>query len=317
MKKISIVVSVYNEEEVLNRFFSAFDDFCDKLLWDYELIFVDDGSVDSSLSLLQQYASKNKKAKVVSLTRNFGHEAAMTAGIDVSSGDGVVCMDADLQHPLEYISQIIEKLEEGYEVISMVRLANKSAGIIKGITSKLFYKVMNILSEQVILEENASDFFAISNRVANILKKNYREKNRFLRGYIQSVGLKKTCIEYEAAERAGGKSHYSLKKLWRFSISTIILYSDFPLKLGIYVGAFSALIGISVLIYTLFTYGDAPSGYATIVTLICFLFSVLFVVIGVIGEYIAVLFSEMKDRPIYLIDKTINFGETSNDNETV
>ena len=307
MKKITIVVSVYNEEAVLNSFFNAFDNFCDILIWDYELIFVNDGSNDKSLLLLEQYAYKNKRAKVISFSRNFGHEAAMIAGIDAASGDGVICMDADLQHPLECIPQIIGKFEEGYEVISMVRLANKSAGFVKNVTSKIFYKVVNVLSEQANFEENASDFFAISNRVANILKNNFREKSRFLRGYVQSVGFKKTTIEYVAAERAGGASHYSLKKLWKFSVSTIILYSDLPLKLGIYAGVLSALMGIVMLIYTLFTYHSAPSGYATIVILICFLFAVLFIVVGVIGEYIAVLFSEIKDRPIYLIDKKINF----------
>lgn len=307
MKKITIVVSVYNEEAVLNSFFNAFDNFCDILIWDYELIFVNDGSNDKSLLLLEQYAYKNKRAKVISFSRNFGHEAAMIAGIDAASGDGVICMDADLQHPLECIPQIIGKFEEGYEVISMVRLANKSAGFVKNVTSKIFYKVVNVLSEQANFEENASDFFAISNRVANILKNNFREKSRFLRGYVQSVGFKKATIEYVAAERAGGESHYSLKKLWKFSVSTIILYSDLPLKLGIYAGVLSALMGIVMLIYTLFTYHSAPSGYATIVILICFLFAVLFVVVGVIGEYIAVLFSEIKDRPIYLVDKKINF----------
>lgn len=307
MKKITIVVSVYNEEAVLNSFFNAFDNFCDILIWDYELIFVNDGSNDKSLLLLEQYAYKNKRAKIISFSRNFGHEAAMIAGIDAATGDGVICMDADLQHPLECIPQIIGKFEEGYEVISMVRLANKSAGFVKNVTSKIFYKVVNLLSEQANFEENASDFFAISNRVADILKNNFREKSRFLRGYVQSVGFKKTTIEYVAAERAGGESHYSLKKLWKFSVSTIILYSDLPLKLGIYAGVLSALMGIVMLIYTLFTYHSAPSGYATIVILICFLFAVLFVVVGVIGEYIAVLFSEIKDRPIYLVDKKINF----------
>ena len=130
-KKLSIIVSVYNEEAVLDKFFKAFDEKKNNLKWDYEIIFVNDGSRDNSLQLLQKYVKTDLKAKIISFSRNFGHEAAMIAGIDNASGDGVVCMDADLQHPLECISQIIEKFEEGYEVISMVRLANKSAGIIK------------------------------------------------------------------------------------------------------------------------------------------------------------------------------------------
>ena len=313
-KKISLVISVYNEEAVLDKFFNAFDEKKNNLKWDYEIIFVNDGSKDNSLQLLQKYVKTDLKAKIISFSRNFGHEAAMIAGIDNASGDGIVCMDADLQHPLECIPQIIEKFEEGYEVINMVRLANKSAGIIKNITSKCFYKVINILSDQAQFEENASDFFAISKNVASVLKSNYREKVRFLRGYVQSVGFKKTTLEYTAAERAGGESHYSIKKLLKFSISTIVCFSDFPLKLGMYAGFGSALIGIIVLIYSLITMKGAPSGYTTLVTLICFMFAVLFVVIGVLGQYMAVMFSELKDRPIYIVEEKVNFYENEDKN---
>ncbi len=313
MYKLSVVISVYNEEAVLNKFFNAFDNIIPKIKWDYELIFVDDGSKDQSLPILSTYVNRNLKAKIVSFSRNFGHEAAMIAGIDCATGDGIICMDADLQHPLECIPEIISKLEDGYEVINMIRLSNKSAGFVKNLSSHAFYKVVNILSSQASFEENASDFFAISKRVGDILRNNYREKNRFLRGYVQSVGFKKTNLTYNAAERAGGSSHYSLRKLFRFSISTIILYSDFPLKLGVYAGVISATLGIIALIYTWCTYSNAPSGYATIVTLICFLFSVLFVIIGIIGEYIAVLFSELKDRPIYIVEKRVNFEHRFHD----
>lgn len=310
-KKISIIVSVYNEEKAIDKFFCAFDKIKNSFQWDYEIIFVDDGSRDSSISMLNKYVSNDKKAKVISFSRNFGHEAAMIAGIDNASGDGIVCMDADLQHPLECIPRIIEKFEAGYEVINMVRMANKSAGLVKNVTSKAFYKVINILSDQAKFEENASDFFAISANVADVLRNNYREKVRFLRGYVQSVGFKCTTIEYTAAERAGGESHYSIKRLLKFSISTIVCFSDFPLKLGVYAGLISALAGIVVLVYSLITITGAPSGYTTLVTLICFMFAVLFVVIGVIGQYIAVMFSELKDRPIYIIEKKINFGENN------
>lgn len=306
MKTISIVVSVYNEETVLDKFIKVFNELKEKIKWKYELIFVNDGSMDASLNILERYADEDNRIKVLSFSRNFGHEAAMIAGIDNAIGDGIICMDADLQHPLECIYPIIKKFEEGYDVINMVRSANESAGIIKNITSKVFYKVINILSDQASFEENASDFFAISKRVADVLRKNYREKSRFLRGYVQSVGFKKTTLEYVAAERAGGESHYSLKKLMKFSISTIVCFSNFPLKLGVYSGLFTALIGVVMLIYTLCTYKNAPSGYATIVTLICFLFAMLFIIVGIIGEYLAVLFAELKDRPIYIVEKKIN-----------
>jgi dolichol-phosphate mannosyltransferase len=306
-KIISIVISVYNEEAVLELFWKEFAQIKEDLYWEYELIFVNDGSRDQSLHILNNFTEQDKRTKVISFSRNFGHEAAMIAGIDYACGDGIICMDADLQHPLTCIPEIIKKFEEGYDVINMVRLANESAGLIKNMTSKLFYKVVNILSDQASFEENASDYFAISSRVADVLRKNYREKSRFLRGYVQSVGFNKTKLEYVAAERAGGKSHYSIKKLINFSISTIISFSNFPLKLGVYAGVFCTAVGIIMSIYTLCTYKNAPSGYATIVILICFLFAVLFVIVGIIGEYLAVLFSELKDRPIYIVEKEINF----------
>ncbi len=307
--KVSIVISVFNEEAVLDKFYEAFENFKSSLKWDYELIFVNDGSRDKSLLMLSEFAKADDRIKVISFSRNFGHEAAMIAGVDNATGDGIVCMDADLQHPLESIPQIIEKFEEGYDVISMVRTKNKSAGLIKNITSKLFYKLINKLADQAEFEENASDFFAITSRVAKVLRENYREKIRFLRGYVQLVGFKKATIEYAAADRAGGKSHYSIRKLMKFSISTIILFSDLPLKLGIHAGILSGSMGLITLIYTLLTYKAAPSGYATIVILICFLFAVLFLVIGIIGEYISVLFAELKDRPIYIIEEMINYDD--------
>lgn len=156
-----------------------------------ELIFVNDGSTDASMNILEVIAQQNKNVRVISFSRNFGHEAAMIAGIDHAAGDVIICMDADLQHPLECIAPIMAKFEEGYEVISMVRTSNKSAGAIKNFTSRAFYRVINALSDQVKLEENASDFFAISSRVADVLRTNYREKTRFLRGYVQSVGFGK------------------------------------------------------------------------------------------------------------------------------
>ncbi len=306
MGKLSVIVSVYNEEAVLEKFYSAFQTVKTGFQWPYELLFVNDGSTDRSLPILTALAEKDPCVKVVSFSRNFGHEAAMIAGIDHATGDRLICMDADLQHPLECIFPIMEKFDEGYEVINMVRVANKSAGFIKNITSKAFYKVVNLLSDQASFEENASDFFAVSKRVADVLRGSYREKVRFLRGYVQSVGFARTALEYTAAERAGGASHYSLRKLMRFSVSTIVCFSDLPLKLGVYTGFVCALLGLITLVYTMFTYHDAPSGYATIVTLICFLFAAMFIIIGIIGEYLAVLFAELKDRPIYIVDKKIN-----------
>ena len=180
MKKISIIVSVYNEESALRQFYGESKPIFDALPWDYELLFVNDGSSDGSLAILKEFAAQDPKVKLVNFSRNFGHEAAMIAGIDHFDGDGLVCMDADLQHPPECLLEIVEKFDEGYEVISMVRTRNKTAGLVKNVTSAAFYKLINHLSD-VKFEANASDFFAVSKNAAEVLRNNYREKVRFLR----------------------------------------------------------------------------------------------------------------------------------------
>lgn len=313
-RMLSVVVSVYNEEKALEEFYRETTNILKSIDWDYELIFVNDGSADQSQSILESLALSDQRVKVVSFSRNFGHEAAMIAGLDYSRGDGIICMDADLQHPPECMPIILDRFKEGYEVISMVRTKNKTAGIVKNITSSGFYWLINHISD-VHFEANASDFFAISRHVVQVLKDNYREKVRFLRGYVQNVGFKKTTIEYEARARVAGESKYSIKKLFIFSINTILCFSNMPLKLGIYAGIFSALLGFLVMIYTLCTRRGAPSGYATIVVLICFMFAMMFVIIGIIGEYIAILFTELKDRPIYIVDKTKNMDVGRNADE--
>jgi len=309
-KKISIIVSVYNEEEVLFEFYR--ETIKVLLLIDnpYEIIFVNDGSVDGSRGILFKIAKDDENVKVVHFSRNFGHEAAMIAGIDNASGDYLVCMDADLQHPPTLLPEMLRKFESGYDIINMVRTVNKSAGIIKNITSSMFYKVINRLSD-IHLVSNASDFFGISKRVADVLRSSYREKTRFLRGYVQNVGFNTANIEYEARKRYAGESKYSIKKLFRFSMNTIMTFSNLPLKLGIYAGSMAAFLAIIMMIYTIVSFirVGTPSGYATTICLICFMFSVLFFIVGIIGEYLGLILSEIKDRPIYIVEEKINFED--------
>ena len=309
-KKISIVVSVYNEEQSLNKFYSETMCVLENLSWDYELVFVNDGSRDNSRMILDTFAEENKKVKVLNFSRNFGHEAAMIAGIDYSTGDGVVCMDAGIQHPPKTIVEIIEKFEEGFEVISMVRHSRENESLLRKLPAVAFYKVLNMLSP-IKFENNSSDFFAFSKRVADILKKDYRENVRYLRGFVQSVGFKKTTIEFDAQDRIAGESKYNIAKLMKFSMSTICSFSDMPLKLGIYSGLFVALLGVILMIYTIIQkiVHGAPGGYSTIIVAMCFMFGIVLCVIGIIGQYISILFSEIKGRPIYILDDTKNIEE--------
>ena len=307
-KKISIIVSVYNEEEVLFEFYR--ETIKVLLLIDnpYEIIFVNDGSTDGSRSTLFKLSRDDENVKVIHFSRNFGHEAAMIAGIDYASGDYIVCMDSDLQHPPTLLPEIIRKFDSGFDIINMVRTENKSAGILKNITSAGFYKVINKVSDMKLVS-NASDFFGISKRVADILRNNYREKTRFLRGYVQNVGFNTTNIEYEARKRYAGESKYSIRKLFRFSMNTIMTFSNLPLKLGMYAGGMAAFLAILMMIYTVVSFlrVGTPSGYATIICLICFMFSVLFFIVGIIGEYLGLILAEQKDRPLYIVEEKINF----------
>lgn len=312
MNLLSIVVSAYNEEAGIETFYKTTREYCEALSgkgWSYEFIFVNDGSSDHTGEILNVLAQKDAEhVRIIHFSRNFGHEAAMIAGLDYASGDGLIFMDADLQHPPKYISEIVNRFEEGYQVISMVRTENKTAGIVKNVTSSGFYWLINRMS-QIRLEPNASDFFAITKEAQMVLKRNYREKVRFLRGYVQDIGFRRTTISYEAAPRVAGSSHYSIKKLFVFAVNTILCFSNIPLKLGIVAGLISAVLGVIVLIYTLLSRQGAPSGYTTIIVLLCFMFAILFLVVGIIGEYIAVLFEELKDRPIYIIADTRNCEE--------
>ena len=307
-KKISIIVSVYNEEEVLFEFYRETIKVLLLIDKPYEIIFVNDGSTDGSRSTLFKLSRDDENVKVIHFSRNFGHEAAMIAGIDYASGDYIVCMDSDLQHPPTLLPEIIRKFDSGFDIINMVRTENKSAGILKNITSAGFYKVINKVSDMKLVS-NASDFFGISKRVADILRNNYREKTRFLRGYVQNVGFNTTNIEYEARKRYAGESKYSIKKLFRFSMNTIMTFSNLPLKLGMYAGGMAAFLAIIMMIYTVVSFlrVGTPSGYATIICLICFMFSVLFFIVGIIGEYLGLILAEQKDRPLYIVEEKINF----------
>ena len=275
----------YNVELSLQRFYDTVLDVMKRCGADYEIIFVNDGSIDRSSHILDVIATKDPKIKVVELARNFGHEAAMIAGIDFSSGDYIICMDADLQHPPEVIPDIIQKFQNGYDVVSMVRTKNVHAGLINQLFSKAFYKILNLFSPMKF-ENNSSDFFAISREVAEVLRRDYREKVRYLRGYVQSVGFNRTTLEFEAGARWAGESKYNFRKLLKFSVHTLCSFSDFPLKLGIYTGLAVAVCGLILMAYSIYQsiFYDAPDGYSTIIVALCFLFAVNLIVIGIIGE---------------------------------
>lgn len=310
-KKLSVIVSCFNESEILESFYAACSAVLDDCGWNYELIFVDDGSIDGSESQFRMLACQNDKVRIIRFSRNFGHEAAMIAGIDYATGDGIICMDADLQHPPDCIPDIISRFEQGFDVVSMIRTGNPDTEGMKGVCSELFYKVLNALSP-VKFQENASDYFGLSRRAAQVLRTEYRERVRYLRGYVQSIGFRCTALEYEAGKRSGGGAHYNLPDLVRYAVATLCGYSDVPLKLGVYAGIFAAVCGVILMIYSIVMRicSGTPDGYTTIVVALCFLSALTLVVLGIMGEYLSVLIQEVKGRPIYIVEETINFSDS-------
>lgn len=307
MLDCSVVASVYNEEEGVNAFYEALTAVLSSLKISYEIIFVNDGSADGSLALLKNMAAQDPRVKIVNFSKNFGHEAAMIAGIDHSRGNAVICMDSDLQHPPEMIPEMLKKREEGFDVVNMVRTERKDAGFMQKLNSKLFYKFINSISS-VKLVEGASDFFLISRKVCDVLKNNYRERTRFLRGIIQIVGFRKTALQYVANERIAGKSKYSFFKLLLLSFTAISSFSKLPLQLGIITGLIFGLISIVLGAYSIVMWIlETPvSGYTTTIVFLSAFAGIQLFVTGIIGQYLSYVFDEVKNRPIYIVDETYN-----------
>lgn len=302
MQKLSIIVSVFNEEESLPIFYNELKKVIQNVDFEYEILFINDGSTDKSLEKIREIKEQDNHVQLIHFSRNFGHEAAMLAGIDHCSGDAAVCMDADLQHPPKSLIEMWGQFQKGFDVINMVRMDRNDGGIFRKITSKAFYSITNKMLNSK-LEPNASDFFLISKRVIQLLRNDYRERTRFIRGFIQIIGFNRTTIAFNAPERVAGKSKYSFFKLLTLSFSAISTLSKVPLKIGLWSGLLSGLFSIIIATYSLVMWFiDKPvGGYTTLVILISGMFCVNFIVLGIIGEYIGHLFDESKGRPHYIV----------------
>lgn len=303
-EKISVVVSVYNEEEVLPAFLSELEQVIHQDALNAELIFVNDGSTDRSLNVLSNWKKQsNIPVQIISFSRNFGHEAAMICGIDYASGNAIVCMDSDLQHPPQQLKNMLESYRQGNEIVTMVREKREDNGWMKNWLSRRFYGMINRLSEYR-LDESASDFFLIAKPVADVLRTDFRERNRFLRGFIQIIGFTKCSLPYVAPKRPAGASKYSFFRLLKLSANAIVSFSKLPLYLGIYIGILFAFFSLALGAYTLCQYlfgNTPPSGYTTIMLFLSLSFSILFLLIGIIGMYVGYIFEENKQRPLYIV----------------
>jgi dolichol-phosphate mannosyltransferase len=301
---ISIVAPLFNEEENVAYFVEEVTKVFGKLKYNYEIILVDDGSQDKSLKVVKKIAEKNTKIKYITFSRNFGHQAAVKAGLDHALGDAVISMDSDLQHPPELIPVLIEKWEEGYQVVYTVRDDEKTP-FFKKITAKLFYWLINKLSS-VEIEAGAADFRLLDSQVVNELKK-LNESSLFLRGLVKWCGFKQYAINYRPHKRRSGESKYSLRKMVRLALDGITSFSVVPLQLSTFLGfafsSFAAIYAIYALIVFALGY-RVISGWASVIVSVLFLGGIQLLILGLVGEYLGKTFLEVKKRPIYIIGET-------------
>ena len=307
MKKISVVVPMYYEEEMVNTCYKELIKVLTSLKdYDYEIIFINDGSQDKTLSLLTKIAKKDKKVKIISLSRNFGHQAAVSAGLKYTTGDAILIIDADLQDPPKVIPDMLKLWEKGYEVIYGRRLLRKGESFFKLFTAKMYYKVLNHLST-VNIPKDTGDFRLVDKKVVEVIN-SLPEHNRFLRGLFSFVGFKQIEFLYERDKRYAGKTKYTLKKMLRLSSDGIIGFSDKPLSFLFTISFIFFIIAIISLIL-LFIY---PKKYL-IFLLICLLnfnTSIVIFCLWILSLYIRRIYDEVRNRPTYIIDKTINIKKS-------
>ncbi|MBF0987559.1 MAG: glycosyltransferase family 2 protein [Clostridiales bacterium] len=319
MKKISVVIPMYYEEEVVDicykRVVNNLKNLSDK--YNYEIIFINDGSKDATLEILKKIASNDDNVKIISFSRNFGHQAAVTAGIRNVTGDAVIIMDADLQDPPELFEGMIEKWEEGYEVVYGKRKTREGESIFKLLTARMFYNTLNKLSE-IEIPKNTGDFRLVDRKVIDVIA-TLPEHNKFLRGLFSWVGFNQYAYEYNRVNRVAGKTKYPFKKMFKLATDGILSFSAKPLKIVGAIGIFSVIVSIIILIYSIVSYmfklNSLTPGWTSIMCTMTFIGGIILISLWMIGEYIARIYEESLGRPEYIIDELINFkGEEYEEN---
>src|SRR3989344_856173 len=310
MKTLTIVCPAMNEAEGIRAFHTALGAELQKVSGSYcaTMLFVVDGATDRTFEILREIASENPRVQVLNLSRNFGHQMALLAGIDHADADVVIMMDSDLQHPPALIPRLLQEFEKGNDVVYTYREESSDIGAIRKAAGTLYYWLVNLVSD-VPIHKNASDFRLISRRVAKVLQQQIRERNLFLRGVISWIGFRQALVPFKASQRFAGKSNYSLLRLIQFALFGLISFGKKPLRAATVVGLCFALFGFIFLVVTIFQYlmGQIPlTGYATIIVLVSLFGGVQLLFLGIIGEYIGAIFDEVKARPHYLIEDAVN-----------
>ena len=298
-EQLSVIIPAYNEEKNISYIYqklkNSLKDF------EYEILFVDDGSTDNTFKEIENISGQDKSVKGISFSRNFGHQIALLAGLKESKNDLVVMMDADGQHPPELIPNLVEEIKKGNDIVNTRRVSTKGIGIFKKISSKLYYKFLNLLTD-IKVEYSSSDFRIMTRQAVDAFL-SMEEQNRFTRGMISWMGFKQSVIEYQAPERFAGETKYTLRKMLRFGVDGITSFSAKPLKISFYFGLITLLLGVCYAIYAIVIYfmGKAVPGWTSILLTVLFIGGVQLLGIGILGEYLAKIFNEIKGRPHYFI----------------
>ncbi len=307
----SIVVPVFNEQEVLEEFYKRLFVVAEELNESYEIVFVNDGSEDESLNIMKQLQNRNSRIKILDFSRNFGHQIAITAGMDYSNGRAVIIIDADLQDPPEVISNFVEKWKQGYDIVYGVREQRQGESIFKKLSAKLFYRILRRMTN-VDIPVDAGDFRLIDRKVVDVFSQQIREKNRYIRGLTSWVGFKQVGVLYKRDKRFAGETKYPLRKMVKLGLDGIISFSNIPLKIVSFFGFLAAgssfLYAIYALAMRVFTNQTIP-GWTSLVLAVVFLGGVQLLSLGLIGEYISRINDESKGRPLYIIKKVFKKNE--------
>jgi polyisoprenyl-phosphate glycosyltransferase len=306
---LSVVIPVYNEAEALPRLFEAIRPVLAAMECEHELVFVDDGSRDATRRLLAEAAAADLRIKVLGFSRNFGHQAAITAGLDFASGDVVVVMDADLQDPPELLPRMVALYEQGFDVVSAQRIGREGEGLFKRGTAALFYGLMRKAVDER-LKPQVGDFRLFSRAAVNALK-GFREQHRFMRGLVAWLGLREAILPFRRPPRVAGETKYPAWKMARFAWTAISSFSALPLKLSLVVGLFMTGFGLAYSVYVLYETVALRTTVRGWSSLVCFqlLFSgATLTAVGLVGDYVARIYEETKGRPLYVLAEALNLG---------
>ena len=310
----SVVVPMYNEEEVIPVTYQRLTDVMEKANVNYEIIFVNDGSRDKTAELLNEICDNDKRVKLLDFSRNFGHQIAITAGMDYSCGQCIVVIDGDLQDPPELIPAMIEKWKDGYDVVYGKRISRQGESIFKKLTAAIYYRLLRSMTD-VSIPVDTGDFRLIDRKVCDALKE-VKERNRYVRGLISWLGFKQTSIEFKRQERFAGETKYPLRKMLKLAFDGLTTFSYKPLKLASYIGTIISLGSFAYLIFVivqrLFFPETVQPGWASTLAVSLFFNGITLLMLGIMGEYVGRIYDEVKGRPLYIIKETKNIDNDKN-----